>query len=240
MESQLWNETYQVYWHDIDLDGNMSFAALSRYLQDAAWKNAESMDFGFKKTTDLNLIWVLVRQLIKMDRMPRWGERIIIETWPRGLDGLWAYRDYRIKNNNDEILGRVSSSWMVIDTNSRRPQKLEVMKGVLPETILNPITKKSASKIHFQESGRLIDTRHVRYSELDMNGHVNNPIYVDWMMDALSKGNKLKNYSNFQINFISETKENDQVNFYLLEDMEVIQVKASNQENKVIYIAELF
>lgn len=209
MENQKWTEAYQVYWHDTDVNGNMSFAALSRYLQDIAWKNAESLDFGFKKVTELNLIWVLVRQLIQMNRMPRWGERIKIETWPRGCEGLWAYRDYQIKNEKNEILGGVSSSWMVIDTNTRRPQKLEVMEGVLPKTILNPITENSAAKIPFLEPGKLIDTRHAKYSELDMNGHVNNPIYIDWMMDAISKVNKLKSYSNFQINYISETKEND-------------------------------
>ena len=154
MEIQKYTEHYQVYWHDTDMLGRMSFAALSRYLQDVAWKSAESLDFGFKKVTELNLHWVLVRQLIKMKRMPGWGEKYKIETWPRGVEGLLAYRDYQIKSENDEILGGVSSAWMVIDTITRRPQKLEIMKEVLPAYHLKPVIGNSASKIIFNNAGK--------------------------------------------------------------------------------------
>ena len=126
MEIRKWTEEYQVYWHDTDLNGHMSFAALSRYLQDVAWKSAESLNFGFKKVSELNLHWVVVRQRAEMKSLPKWGDQIKLETWPRGMDGLWAYRDYMMKNSEDEILGRITSSWMVIDANT--------LEGMSPNT----------------------------------------------------------------------------------------------------------
>lgn len=240
MEIQKWTEPYQVYWHDTNMKGKMSFATLSRYLQDVAWKSAESLDFGFKKVNDLNLHWVLVRQLIKMKRIPSWGEKIKIETWPRGVEGIFAHRDYLIKSESDKILGGVSSSWMVIDTIKRRPQKLEVLKGELPEKVFDSVIGESAGKIMYNNTETLIDTRQARYSDMDINGHVNNSKYVDWMMDALSLCVKLGEYLNFQINYISEVKNNNEVKIFMSDSTEAIQVKATNQNNKSIFIAELF
>lgn len=240
MKIQKWTEEYQVYWHDVDLKGKMSFAALSRYLQDVAWRGAESVDFGFKKVSELNLHWVLVRQLVKMKKMPNWGDNIKIETWPRGVDGLWAFRDYQVKSNTDDILGGVSSAWMLIDADTRRPQKLEVLKGVLPEKILASVIEESAGKILFNDSEKLIDTRQVRYSEMDMNGHVNNSKYVDWIMDALNKDSRQDEYLNFHINYLSEVKNTDEIKIAKSDKKKTIQFKATNQKNKPIFIAELF
>jgi len=240
MEIQKWTEHYEVYWHDTDMHGRMSFAALSRYLQDVAWKNAESLDFGFKKVSELNLHWVLVRQLIKMKRLPKWGERIKIETWPRGLEGLLAFRDYHIKSEDDEILGGVSSSWMVIDANTRRPQKLEVSKEVLPEKTLDSVIGESAGKILVGNDEYRIDDRQARYSDMDINGHVNNSKYVEWMMDALHQCGKLGQYLNFHINYVSEVKSNEEIKLFISEKPDTTQVKAKNQEDKTIFIAELF
>ncbi len=240
METRKWTEPYQVYWHDTDLKGEMNFAAISRYLQDVAWKSAESLNFGFTKVAELNLHWVLVRQLIKMKRLPKWEEKIKIETWPRGLEGIWAYRDYQIKSENGEVLGGVSSAWMVIDTITRRPQKLEIMKDVLPGTFLDSVIGDSASKILFNGEEKLIDKRQARYSDMDINGHVNNSKYVDWMMDALSQSDKLGEYLNFHINYISEVKSNEEIKLFMSEKPGTTLVKATNQIDKTIFIAELF
>ncbi len=90
----VWLEDYAVYWHDTNAYGKMTFSAISRYLQETAWKHADNLGIGFEKALELNQIWVVMRLLIKMQKFPDWGEQIRLETWPRGVDGFWAYRDF--------------------------------------------------------------------------------------------------------------------------------------------------
>jgi acyl-ACP thioesterase len=231
---------YSIFWHDTDMYGELSFAALSRYLQETAWVNAESMGFGYTKALELNQAWVLVRQLIKMHRMPKWGEKIYIETWPRLKEGLFAHRDYQIISEKDEILGGVSSSWMIIDLKTRKPHKLEIFN----ETELNLVDKKAldepAGKILFKDDGKKIDSRLVRFSDMDYNGHVNNSKYVEWAMDALSSAGLQAKYNNLHINFHMEVKLGEKVDLYMKEVENKILMKATNKESKNIFILALF
>ena len=86
--SALWKEDCLVYTHDAGMNGRMTFGALARYFQEAAWHSAESLGFGYQDALSLNQFWVLVRQYIRMQRFPGWGDRITVETWPRGVDKL--------------------------------------------------------------------------------------------------------------------------------------------------------
>ena len=46
-----------------------------------------------------------------------------LETWPSGIDRLFAIRDFRMVAG-EEVLLRATSEWMVIDVNRRRPVRL--------------------------------------------------------------------------------------------------------------------
>jgi len=231
---------YSIYWHDTNMHGELSFAALSRYLQETAWVNAESLGFGYTMASKLNQAWVLVRQLIKMKRMPKWGEKINIETWPRKKEGLLALRDYQVHSPEGEILGGVSSSWMIIDVNSRRPLKLDIFNDNELNFVDKQALDESAGKIICKESGEKIDSRIVRYSDMDYNGHVNNSKFVEWALDALSlKGIKAK-YHNLHINFHSEVMLREPVEIFMMQKDDRILLKAFNRIGKIIFVVELF
>jgi acyl-ACP thioesterase len=231
---------YSIYWHDTNMNGELSFAALSRYLQETAWVNAESLGFGYTKASELKQAWVLVRQLIKMKRMPKWGEKINIETWPRKKEGLLALRDYQVHSLEGEILGGVSSSWMIIDIDSRRPLKLDIFIDNELKLIEKQALDESAGKIVFKEMGKKIDSRTVRYSDMDFNGHVNNSKFVEWAMDALSLAGIQTKYHNLQINFHTEVMLQDSIEIFMIDKDHRVLLKAINRIGKIIFVMELF
>ena len=186
----LWSEPCYVYTHDVDPGGKMSFAAIARYFQEAAWHSAEALGFGYEEATRLKQFWVLVRQSIKAHRLPVWGEHLVIETWPRGVDGLWAFRDYNIRDQKGSVCIGATSSWMIMDANSHRPLKPEIVSGAMPWVIETKAIGETASKIVHEGSWEIVDQRKVRFSDMDINGHMNNSRYVEWIADAIRLQNE--------------------------------------------------
>jgi acyl-ACP thioesterase len=80
--------------------------------------------------------------------------------------------------------------------NSPFPIPLFPGKNALPEMmdILNP-----------EIEPRIIRTEVAKYSDLDMNNHVNHCRYVDWVMDSLDADEvKSRRIRSIQMNFISQ------------------------------------
>ena len=67
-----------------------------------------------------------------MDRYPGWGEEILVKTWPRGIERLFALRDFLITSRQGEVLGRVTSNWLLVDLTTRRPKRLEEVFKRMP------------------------------------------------------------------------------------------------------------
>lgn len=236
----LWSESCYVYWHDTDLNGNMSFTAIARYLQEAAWHSAENLGFGYKRAMELGQFWVVVRQHIKIYKFPRWAEQITIETWPRGIDGLWAFRDYYLKDGSGNILGGIASSWMIIDANKRRPQKPEIVFDALPYTLNKRAIEDDAPKITWDGPSEPIDERIVRFSDMDHNGHVNNSKFIEWIFDALRLNGNKKQYKEFMINYLLEVKEKEHVRIYAFMNEREMLVKGERRDDgRGVFIAKL-
>ncbi|MEZ5083233.1 MAG: thioesterase [Bacteroidales bacterium] len=234
------SQPHYIYWHDVDVTGYMNFAAIARYLQEAAWHSADQLGFGFETAKEMNQFWVLIKQWIKMDRFPKWKEKIVIETWPRGVNGYWVLRDYFIKDDKGETLGGVTSSWMLINTLTRRPERPVITPEVLPYIGSQLALEGSAPKIEFISQNEKKDSLKVRYSDMDLHGHVNNSRYIEWIFNALSACGLKNKYSSLQINHLAETVENDILDVVVSDIENTVFIKAEKRKDKhPVFIARL-
>jgi len=198
---------FPVFWYDADMFGRIKPSAICNFLQETAWRDASRMGFGFEDVTEQNQVWVLVGLLLKVNYLPGWGSNIIVKTWPRKVDRLFAYRDFRVMTEQDDIIGGASSSWMLLDMDTRRPLPLNVLKNKMkytdPESALDSDAPLLKTRTDYSEEF----TYKVQYGEIDYNGHVNNTRYIDWCMNALSqKFHSQRQFHQLEINFLSEVK----------------------------------
>ena len=78
----------------------------------------------------------------------------------------------------------------------------------------------------------------VRRSDLDMNNHVNNVRYLEWMLETIPQ-NEVQRLSNIDMVFMMETFVDDRLTAsYYQADEQRIQFKITNAANKVIALAE--
>lgn len=210
---------FNLHSYDCDFTGSVGLPVLFRYMADAAWKSAEALGFGFSNLKRKNLFWALMRMHIKMDSFPKWGEAMVINTWPTGKDKLYCYRDFEILKADGSLCGQAASSWLALDRDTRKPHKTSDYYDVElthPGNVFEASLKKIRSKADRARASMLY---RVHLSDLDIHGHVNNSIYVRWIMDGYSKQFLENNtFREMEINFISEARSEEDVVLKTLND----------------------
>ncbi|MFA8434591.1 MAG: acyl-[acyl-carrier-protein] thioesterase [Marinifilaceae bacterium] len=200
-------EEFRIGSFEIDLHGNAKLSALCNFLQEIAGNHASSMESGMQNLFDQNLAWVLSRLQLKIYNSPRWNDKIRIRTWPVGIEGVFAIRDFQIFNTDNAIIAEASSAWLVINLLNRRP--------VRPHSIVEKMNYQGNHRI-FSESIKKIppvnvldpvDQLTVRFSDLDLNQHVNNVKYIKWLADSCPPEVLMhQRISEVEINFLHESK----------------------------------
>ncbi|MCF7913487.1 MAG: hypothetical protein K9M99_13255 [Candidatus Cloacimonetes bacterium] len=177
-------DQYKIHSYDCDLNGILSLPVLTRFLQETAWLNSEDMRLGYETMKQNDLAWVLYKQYIEMERWAAWGDTISIRTYPSQADKLFCYREFEIFIE-DEIIGKVSTSWLVIDLASRRPVRtVKYYSGNynIDAAILFPEKMKAKMKTIEHESS--ITKQQVQTMDIDVNNHVNNSCYPLWCLNS--------------------------------------------------------
>ena len=198
---------FKVKSYHTDQNGKLTLPSLFHLLQECAWDNARANNFGFEDLEKQNAFWVLSKIYLEINQYPNWKDEISIKTWPKGVDGLFAIRDFQISLNG-EVVGNVTSYWMILDKTSARPKRLNEFNFIHENFLNESAIDHPIGKLETPTEIKEIEHRKVYYSDLDVNKHVNNGTYVRWILDSyFSENNEL--IKRFEINFLQELKLND-------------------------------
>lgn len=195
-----YSKEFEVLSFQVDPKGNLRWASLGDLLQEVAWKHADSRDFG-QALFDKGLVWVLSRFHIEVKKMPRWGDKIRVETAGRGVSKLFALREFSVSDASGNQLAWAMSAWLLLDINTKRPQR---PSAVLPSELFDPVADEDLvpAKVEIPLSMEFHGRINVLPSDLDMNNHVNNVSYIRWIEDvALSNEFSM---SSLRINYLAE------------------------------------
>jgi medium-chain acyl-[acyl-carrier-protein] hydrolase len=205
LEPNVWEETYQIRTYEADCRNRLSILSMFNFMQDAASKHAQALGVSVRRLLSENYTWLLSRLKIKIASYPGINDRIQIATWPSGTQRLFALRDFEFRNGSDQVIAAAVSAWLVIDVQRRRPvrilpfvDRLKPIEGphILPDTL----DKLSGLKHHTYEKKFI-----ARYGDLDVNQHVNNVSFVEWLVEGVPSS--LLNTSvpaQLEINFMAE------------------------------------
>lgn len=230
-----WLTTYHLDVFNVDHRGRANFVSYFNFMQESALKHAHHLGFGSSDLLEKNLLWVVTRFELHTFSEVEWDHDVVVETWSRGLIGPYAFRDFIIKKSNGELLAKASSSWIPIDVIKRKSVALKA-EDLDSSTSHNEDVGIEPRKIHYKpiDDEKLMSFS-VRYSDLDINRHVNNTKYIQWIYDALSLEEiDTMTFKNFAINYNNEAKLGDTITLYRKENRFV----AKNQRLDTIFTAE--
>lgn len=209
----VWREEFRIRSCEVDAQGKVSLPALCLLMQEAAWNHANRLQFGYADLAARGLLWVLSRMLIRIDRYPVWEERIEVHTWPSGVDRLFAQRDFEIREERGNVIAAATGDWLILDAKSRRPQRAEAFF----EEKIKALPKRRALE---ERPGRIppIQTPEapkffpIRFSDLDLQGHVNHAKYIEWILDScpLEMRDQYR-ITTLEIHFLAESTNQDEI-----------------------------
>ena len=161
--------------------GRVRLDALARFVQDIAYADAEEV--GLSQTA----AWVVRRTRMRVDRFPRFGERLELVTFCSGLGRMWAERRTTISG---DVAGEVEvvSLWVHLDPGSGRPTPL-----TQPEIAVwgeSTAGRKVTARLRHPapEGAEDIFPWRFRATECDLAGHVNNTAYLQPLEEELLAG----------------------------------------------------
>lgn len=203
---------------DTDMSATLRPASFLNYAQEAANIHADYIGVGYDNMHITRKAWVLARVHVIFHKLPKWRENINVQSWHKGASGFQFLRDFVVydKEGSEKLIS-ATTSWLVIDIDTRRLSKYPELANDEEKSIKEDVIAEAAPKIMMpKEAVPALVAKHLaNYSDLDMNGHVNNVKYTEWAMNVIElEVTNNKPLKELIINFNNEVKAGDEVELY--------------------------
>ena len=199
---------FTVRGYEVDFRNKASVQTFCYYMEEAAGQHAQKLGLSMERLWDEGKAWVLARMYIETYDFPGIGQKVHINTWPLGIERLQFRRDFELRDENGKILAKALSQWVVMNTITRRLERVEY-PGISPE---NPerVLDEPKWKIPSQSNSPEILQFNVRLSDIDQNNHVNNVRYIEWVSESSPYANEPdRQLASIEILFRAEARHKD-------------------------------
>ena len=235
---KLWQKEYTLRAGDFDKFDRIKPSAVLDLFQDAAGQHAEEIGVGFDDMMAREYLWVLTRVKFKILSAPRRYHTVTVKTWPLAPNRLNYRREYCIEDENGQKFIIGSSEWVIIDSKERKfisdPDLYSFSDGFHDEVMFEG----KLSKVRDFETAGAAYTVNIGFSELDVNGHVNNTKYANYVIDAINP-KKDDVLESFQIDYRKEVMQDTQLNICSVADGNVISTKGLNPDGDVMFACKI-
>lgn len=214
MDIQL-KEDYVVELEDVDFLGHMNLLGLARNMQNIAVHHADLIGMGFyKDEVKPAHYWVVSRVKYVLSKNLNWKEKFSLNTYIAGHHKLFGIRITDIIREDNEVVGQIIINYMLVDTDKGRPLRISDEIGDIGVT--NEYAGESLQKLSLPTTIIAEEKRKAHYSEIDINGHMNNVQYIKWILDMLPlKFYRQQEVESLQINYNKPIMYQDEVKIIL-------------------------
>ena len=207
-------ETQFNLWHfEMDKFGEATPTVMLALLEETAAEHCLSIGYGLYDLIKQDIGWVLFSGAFKMERYPRYKEKIVIRTWLSSYSAIRGFRENLIFDEKGEIIGRAKGLWIFFNVKDRKPVPVfeeiktrwdfineSALQTILPPK-LNPLTRAGFNQEIL-----------VRSSDVDIYQHANNIRYLQWLIDSIPDETLEEHSLHFiEGKFISEINSGDTV-----------------------------
>lgn len=227
----MYKEKIKITSIDVDNNFELKLSSLFKIMQEVASNHVESLNVGHYDLLKHNLLWVVIRIEVKIYKAIKLDDIITVTTHPGEQKSFIFPRYFQIYDKKGELLVNASSMWAVIDKDTRkvvlRPQSIKAVKAESNKNDLPLPLKVNIGEVS------PVDERVVRYSNVDINGHLNNTQYVEFIVDThdldFYKHHRL---CSININYDKEIKFGDKVTILSNKAEKEIVVGKVDDENR--------
>lgn len=189
-------------------------SAILGYFQETAGQHSEEMGMGFAKLAQEGYFWVLSKIYVEIDRRPKFMDKVRVATWPHTPNKAIFERSFSLSDEKG-IAMRAFSRWCILKENGRI-----VPTSLVEKPQMDFLDEKSVSFDDWHipsvaQNGSPDFSLRIANSEYDLNRHVNNIKYADYIFNCFSVQElEERQLRSFQIHYVRQSHEGDVLTFY--------------------------
>ncbi len=195
--------TFVVPCYDCDCNNRMRLSGFLKHTQQANTEQTDSLGMAYETLYAKGMVFVLAKVYIQVAQMPLPGQVMTVQTCPLQPVGAQFLREL-VFASEEGPLAHMYATYLLINAHSRKilrpsafPYSMEM--GTFTESM-------QLFKMAVPESLAELPDRKIYYSDIDLNGHVNNAVYADIALDCLDYTLcSTRNITEFRVQFIAET-----------------------------------
>ena len=182
-----YEETFVLRTRDCDVNSKWRLSAVLECMQEAAGAHSALLGCGRDDLLPRHIVWVLSRCELHMSRYPAIGEKVTVKTFPMPVRRYFFPRYFIFTDQHGELIGRAGSLWLLLDTRTRHMLPPGDVARLIPDNsdLSLSIPTNLPATVGALQGEEFVSEYHPVYSDLDVNGHVNNTKYADWLCNAL-------------------------------------------------------
>lgn len=224
-----------------DFRGKATLPQMSSFILQVATKHAEERGFGYSAMTAQKKAWVLSRLVIEMFEYPLNDALIQVRTWVTGINKLFTERCVSFETPEGRRFGFARTIWAAIDMETRRPTHLTELDGLARYVCDEPVPIEGVRKIQPLKTTEPVGKFTVRYSDIDINGHLNSMKYIEHFIDMFDMDLfRHKDIYRFEIGYTNEAHFGSALRLYRQEESEGIYVLEMRKEDTLISSARVY
>ncbi len=226
---------YRLRWMDFDRYGRLQPASVLDMFQDVATAHAEEMNIGRDAMAPRGVFWAVVRAKYEVVKEPQHFQTVTVRTWPHTPTRFSFMRDFTMLDEAGDVLVKATNEWVLMDIEARTFASVkDFYEGPNDFCEERSFEKKPRKIADFEEGNRPVIEIVPRYSDIDVNGHVNNARYANYVIDALNPSERgaLKT---FQIDYRHEALPGQPLKMHTLVEDGRILSKGVNPSGEIAF-----
>lgn len=232
-----WSTEYTVRYHDTDANELVSPSFIFKYLQETAMNQMYDERPSYRELLNQNKAFIISSIRVEMYESLTFGDKITVSTWGCDPRGYSFPRSYSIMRG-DEIICEANSIWALLDTRDKkliRASDVSLNYSIdKPLDLANPIRFRIPSELTLS----LVGEYTIRYSDTDVNGHMNNTNYPNMLLNAMPSPEN-KQIKSFAISYINEARVGDCLKLYLGKTDGKYYMRSVHQDGRINTEAEI-
>lgn len=152
--------------------------------QDAAGIHAHHMGVSGFDLAEKHLKWVISRYQMQVHDILKWPQPLELKTWRLPWKNLYELRRFAIVNEAGDPLISALGIWVMVKAVNAKPVRLSshMPPSLMTRAARNPDIWPNDPDLSAWDHQKRF---HIRTSDLDLNQHVNNTVYVTWALETL-------------------------------------------------------
>lgn len=231
----IYQEKFKIGLKDVWRGKEISNKAILEYLEDVAAYHSDSVGYGINTSDITHLTWLLLDWKVKVIKRPQYGQILDIHTWSRHIIKCYAYRDFEIYDEDQNLCVIASSKWLLMNNQTRKIAKVEPEVAEKYESEINKLVfqDKEIEKLKEPQNYKNSIIYQVKRKDIDVIGHVHNLYYLDLAYETLPEEvYNLRPFNEIQIMYKKEIKLGETVicQYAYNENKHIVVIKSKDEK----------